>query len=103
VTYTKNGPPKVDASATVYSSAKGNLASSHWGFLRDSLTFELATAGNAAQPGSPTHMVVAPLSTPNASLLMPPGSHQPSFNQAAVFFLADAGIHVAWPPRTSPM
>jgi hypothetical protein len=95
VTFGKNQPPKVDANATVYSSS--NLASSHWGFDKNSFTVVFATAGSAAQPGSPTHMIVAPNSTPNASLTKPagqPGSHQPSFNQSAVFFLSDPGLRV---------
>jgi hypothetical protein len=98
VTFARNQPPSVNATASVYSTADDNLASSHWGFSKSSFTVVFATAGSAAQPGSPTHMIVAPNSTPNASLTKAagqPGSHQPSFNQSAVFFLSDPGLGVS--------
>jgi hypothetical protein len=63
---------------------------SHWGYGVSGSTVTLATAGSTAQGGQPTHLIVAPGSTPDSSLT---NSHQPSFDTSATFFIADALVN----------
>jgi hypothetical protein len=67
-------------------------AGSHWGSVSSGSTFTLvdvSSPGLTGPGGQPNHLIVAPGSTPNASLT---GTHLPSFIGEVDFFLADASV-----------
>jgi hypothetical protein len=87
--FSQSGMPGTDG-ATINDTGPFANSRSHWGYGVSGSTFTLETAGNNAQGGAPTHLIVAPGSTPDSSLV---NNHQPSFDTSATFFLEDGAVN----------
>jgi hypothetical protein len=92
VTFSQSGQPGTVAAIPVDDNGPyTNSPPSHWGFGANGTTITLETAGNVAQVGAPTHLIVAAGSTPNGSLV---DIYRPSFDTSALFFVADSAVNV---------
>ena len=85
----QSGMPGTDGD-TINDAGPFTSSRSHWGYGVSGSTVTLETAGSYAQGAAPTHMIVAPGSTPNNSLV---NNHQPSFDTSATFFLEDDAVN----------
>jgi hypothetical protein len=93
----QNQGPEVTTTSSGHSSptaVTGTSANSflHWGSSATASTFLLETAGTAAQPGKPNHLIAGELGAGghyNPSYQQ----HDPSFLQTATFFICDPNVN----------